>query len=381
MMLAQVCSVQAHINLSRLSHNLAVIRKSVGRKVAIMAVVKANAYGHGLVPIARDLFDQGVVYFGVARLEEALLLRKVLARVDILILSPIAPENFTLALTKKITLTLTEKSHLRLLNQTAEKLKIRAKIHLKVDTGLNRSGIEPEDTLSFTKHVHSFPHLDIEGVFTHFANAQDLPFSRKQLVIFNKIIKELRTNGLLPKLVHAAATGAIFRYPDSHFNLVRPGLGLYGHSPEKKPFKLKPILSLRTGITRIHQVKKNETVGYNRIYKVKQDLLAATISAGYADGLRRAPKSWPHATINGQLAPIIGRMSMDQAVIDISHIKPRPTLRSKALLLADSAGPQSLETIAAKIGTSPYEVLTSLHERVTRTYTKPTSPPIKSRPR
>ncbi len=367
---AIIPTIEAKISLGRLSHNLKQIRKAVGKGVEIMAVVKSNAYGHGLVPIAAYLYKEGVSRFAVARLEEALSLRASLKSVQILILSPILPDNFRAALKHNLTLTLTDKNELALLDRQAKKLRQVAKIHLKVDTGLNRSGVEPEEVLAFLGEAAGLKHLEIEGLFTHFANAGGDPtFTKKQLAVFKKVITDLTQEGLLPKIIHAAATSAIFKYKDSHFNLVRPGLALYGHSPDVDNYGLKPILSLSTRISRIHRVHRGETVGYNRTYTAKKDLLAATLYAGYADGLRRAPLSWPHVTINGKTAPIIGRMSMDQAVIDISLIKPKPTKLSRVILIAnETSDSQSLATMAKKIGTSPYEVLTSQGERVTRTY-------------
>lgn len=366
-------TLEAKISLSRLSQNLKLIRRAIGPKVTVMAVVKSNAYGHGLVPIAEYLFGQGVGYFGVARLEEALLLSRSLPKARILILSPILPENFALALKKNITLTVTEKTHLPQLQKAAQKTKKKARIHLKVDTGLNRSGVEPEAVLPFVKLAVSFENVSLEGIFTHFANASDdRAFTKKQLSTFQKVITDLKTKRVFPKYIHASATAAIFKYKEAHFNLVRPGLGLYGHFPDHgQTFGLKPILSLFTQINRIHLVKKGETVGYNRTYLAKKNLLAATLCAGYADGLRRAPISWPYVSIKRQLAPIIGRMSMDQAIVDITKVKPQPTLKTTVVLLSGQPNsPVSLETIAEKIGASPYEVLTSLHERVTRTYVK-----------
>lgn len=366
-------TLEAKISLSRLSQNLKLIRRAVGEKIAVMAVVKSNAYGHGLLPISRHLYAEGVKFFGVARLEEALAVRRVLPKAEILILSPILPENFAIALKKNIALTVTEKNHPPLLNAAAQKLHTKAKIHLKVDTGLNRSGVEPEEVLPFVDLAGSLGEISLEGIFTHFADASDdRAFTKKQLSVFQKIVTDLKTRHTLPKYVHAAATAAIFKYKEAHFNLVRPGLGLYGHFPDHgETFDLEPILSLSTRISRIHRVRKGETVGYNRAYRARKNLLVATLCAGYADGLRRAPASWPHVSIKRQLSPIIGRMSMDQAIIDITKVKPQPTLKTKVVLLSGQPdSPVSLETIAEKIGTSPYEVLTSLSERITRTYVR-----------
>ncbi len=334
-----------------------------------MAVVKANAYGHGLLPIAKYLRSLGVEYFAVARPEEALSVRIALPSSHILILSPIPNEYFPEMLRNSITLTLTESGDLKKIARVAEREKLTAKIHLKIDTGLNRAGCKPEEVGRFVQELSRHPHIQLEGVFSHFADSgNNKKFTQQQIDIFEKVALPLKN--IYPKLLlHAANSGAIFNFPRSHFDMVRPGLALYGHLPFKsKKIKLKPLLTLLTRINRIHLVKKGETVGYDRTFKAKKDLLVATIIAGYGDGIRRSPFPWPHAEINGQIAPIIGLISMDQIILDISRIHPTPTQKTPITLLSET-GPCSLETIAARIETSPYEVLTGFSpNRISRVY-------------
>lgn len=362
---------KAVINLDHLSHNLRRIKKAISQNTKVMAVVKANAYGHGLLPIARHLHRHGVNYFGVARLEEALSIRQIIPHSTILVLSPIPEENFIDAVKERISLTISDSRALKQLNNIARRQKTRALIHLKIDTGLHRSGSTPDEVTGFIKVLTDQKNIILEGVFTHFANAgSDNQFSQKQLNIFRKSALPIKKT-FPHTLLHTAASSAIFRFKDSHFDLVRPGLALYGHVPFSSPkVNLKPTLTLTTRISRVHFVRKGETIGYDRTYTAKKNLTVATLMMGYADGLRRTPLSWPHVLIHKQIAPIVGRISMDQSMVDVSRIRPEPTTKSAVLLLGNQTGsPCSIETIAKKIGTSPYEILTSLSSsRIERVY-------------
>lgn len=359
----------AKIRLKNLTHNLIQIKNVISPKTKIMAVVKANAYGHGLLPIAKHLHFQGVNYYAVARPEEALALRKALSSAHILILSPVPAEFFPEMVRNDITLTLASSGDLKKLARVAKREKLTAKIHLKIDTGLNRAGCKPEEVDRFLRELSRHTHIQLEGVFTHFADSgNDDKFTRQQINIFEKAALPIKK--IYPKLLlHAANSSAIFKFPKSHFDLVRPGLALYGHLPFKsKKIKLKPLLTLQTRINRVHLVRKGETIGYDRTFKAGKDLLVATIIAGYGDGIRRTPLPWPYAEINRQIAPIIGLISMDQITLDVSRIKKAPTLKTLVTLLSEK-GPCSLEAITARIGTSPYEVLTGLSgSRIARVY-------------
>ncbi|OGD70321.1 alanine racemase [Candidatus Collierbacteria bacterium RIFCSPLOWO2_01_FULL_50_23] len=362
---------KAVINLRYLTHNLRQIKKAISQQTKIMAVVKANAYGHGLLPITRHLHHQGINYFGVARLEEALAIRRLIKDATILVLSPIPEENFPDAVKERISLTVSDQLALKQLNNIARRAKTKALVHLKIDTGLHRSGLAPDEVTGFIKVITNQKNVILEGVFTHFANADsDNRFTQKQLGLFREIALPIKR--LFPHtLLHTAASSAIFRFKESHFDLVRPGLALYGHISFTSPkINLKPILALTTRISRIHRVQKNETIGYDRTYTTKRKLTVATLMMGYADGLRRAPLSWPQVLIRNKSAPIVGRISMDQSVVDVSRIKPTPSAKSTVLLLDDRSDSLcSLEAIAKKIGTSPYEVLVDLSEnRVHRIY-------------
>lgn len=350
-------AIEAVINLKCLKNNLQKIRKAVGPKVHIMAIVKASAYGHGMTTISEYLFTQGVNYFGVARLEEALQLRKALNSVHILILSPIPPENFSIAVSNQITLTLTNPLELKQLSLVAHNLNTSAKIHIKIDTGLHRTGIESDNVVPLFKLANSLQSIKVEGIFTHFANGDDRKYTKFQLKNFNQVISQL--GSLTPPLIHACASKAIFSSPEAHFNLVRPGLSLYEN-----------ILDLSTHISRIHDLKPGDKVGYDTTFTAKRKMHVATIMMGYADGLRRAPLSWPYVLINNGIAPIIGRISMDQAVVDITHISPPPTKKSKVHIISSQALSTINESVLAeKIGTSTYELLTSFSpDRITRTY-------------
>lgn len=363
---------QATIDLKRLSHNLSVFRRHLLSGVQIMAVVKANAYGHGDVAIMQHLLKEGVKYFGVARLEEGLHLRTHSKKAKLLILSPIHPRQYQTAIENKLILTLTDPKDVTSLLKIVKK---PVTIHLKVDTGLHRTGCLPSEIVSLIQKLNTSPLIKIEGLFTHFADSSHNPdFTQKQLSVFNQVITDLKQKKLLPPLIHAANTSATIKLPSSHFNLVRVGAGLYGLNPfhpHKMPINLKPILAVTSHLSRLFWLEKDEPIGYGCIFTAPKRLLVGTITGGYADFIRRAPNPWPYVEIQGQIAPVIGRISMDQITVDVTKIKPSPHLHQKVCLLqAEYQTICSAQTIATKIGTSDYELVSSLHERVPRAYTK-----------
>ncbi len=338
-----------------------------------MAILKANAYGHGDEAIFRHLLKQNIQYFGVARLNEALKLRALSAQAKILILSPIDPKDFRPSIEKDLTLTITNPNDAQTIVGISKKSNSIAKVHIKIDTGMHRTGCLPYEAIPILKILKQ-PTIFTDGIFTHFADADNtnLQFSQFQLKVFNSTLNKIKTAGLLPPVIHAANSSATINLPESHFNLVRIGLGLHGLNPfhpHVNPIELKPTLSLHTSITRIQELKTGETVGYGRTYRAKTPLLVATIAAGYGDGIRRAPQNWPYVSINDQLAPVIGRVSMDQITVDITKINPIPELHQEVLLISDfSNHPCSAEVLADKVDTSNYELVTSLQDRVERIY-------------
>lgn len=358
--------MEAKIKLAHLTHNLNQIKKVVGGRVNIMAVVKANAYGHGLVPLAKHLHLLGISNLGVARLEEALELKRTLPSSTILILSPVHNNQIDLAISKKISLALSELSQLTLISKIAKRRRIKARVHIKVDTDMHRSGTDPVTVVRLAGEADKLKSVNFEGIFTHLADADnpERSFTLKQINTFTKVIDRLKQENITPKFVHCANSAAAIKYPESRFNMVRVGLALYGINPfypNQCPVNLKPVLSLFAPISRVHKLKPGDLVGYNLTFKAKKPMTIATVSAGYADGIRRAPNPWPGVLISDQFCPTIGRISMDQMVVDITKVKPKPKIGDTVTLVSNKAdNPCSADEIGKIIGTNSYEVLASL---------------------
>lgn len=359
-------TITASVNLKNLSYNLKQIRSLLSPDTRLMAIVKANAYGHGLLPVVKHLVSEKVNYFGVARIEEALLIRDHLSRPEILILSPIHSDNLLTAINAHISLCVTDIKQLRKISKLSQKINLFTKIHIKVDTGMHRTGVIPADILQIIKLGHNLPKIQIVGLYTHFADADNTHpgFTLKQLSVFNDIVNKLKKINLLPPILHCANSAAALKFPQTHFNMVRTGKALYGHNPfypKTCPIKLRPSLKVHTYISRIHRVKPDDKVGYSCTFTAKKPMLLATVSAGYADGLRRAPLPWPHVLIKDQIATTIGRISMDQMVVDITDIKPRPKVEERVIIVSDKVKESFADAVARQIGTTGYEVLTLFH--------------------
>lgn len=367
--------IQATINLSRLDHNLKTIKSIISPQTKILAVVKANAYGHGFIPIASHLQKQNIDYFGVARLCEALELRSHQIDTPILILSPVHDNSFLQTIKNHIDLTIISSSQVKKIVNIAQSLNITPNLHLKIDTGMNRSGTTTSNTLPLLKEITKNPSVNLRGIFTHFSSAEDPDKKEtdKQLKSFNQIIKKVKKHFPQNTLIHTANSAAIISRKDTHLNMVRPGLSLYGlnpFAPHPNPINLKPALKLETFISRIHTAKKGETIGYGNTHLFKKDTLIATIAVGYGDGLNLSPP-WPYVSVNYQLAPVIGRISMDQITLDISKITPEPKINQSVTLISwNKNHPCSVDKISPQLNTINYQIMTSLSPRIKRKYIK-----------
>lgn len=360
------------IDSQAILNNLKVIQKQVGEKVKIMSVVKANAYGHGAVGIAK-IVDPEVDYFGVSSFFEARQLRENGIKKPILILGYTPAENYNDMIDYDITVTIKNLDIAKALVTAARRKEKTAKVWVKVDTGMHRLGLEPDQVLYFVKKLQDLPNLHIEGIFTHFADADgDIEFSKIQLSRFNKVLEELNKEGIEIPIKSAAASAGIFNLPESHLDLVRPGLALLGINRDSKSFfspETKRALVFKTEVVQIHELQVGETVGYGRAFKVTRPSRIATLAVGYGDGFRRAPENWGEVLIKGYRAPLAGRVSMDQSAIDITDI-PADIRAGEEVTLIGKNGKEEItvEQVADKLKTSPYEVVVNLSSRVTRLY-------------
>ncbi len=363
----------AEINLKNYSYNFNSVKKIIGPYVKIMAVVKANAYGHGAVAIAKQATKLGASYLGVVCMYEAKQLRAAEIKTPILILNYTDPASVSEALDLNLTLNVMDKEVLTALDRYAGRKNKIAKIHVKIDSGMHRAGLVPDEALRFIPTVENYKYVRLEGIFTHLAasDERDLSFTYKQLEEFDKFLAKLKEKKIIPSLIHASNSGATLRVKKAYYNMVRSGIILYGLTPSedfKMPFIPKPVMSVKSIIVQTRIIEKGETVGYGRTFKAKKKTAVAVIPMGYADGLRRGPVNWGFVLVKGRKVPILGRVSMDQTSIDITNIPSIKTGEEVVLLGKQQNNEITAEDIAKKIGTINYEVVSGIAARVSRVY-------------
>jgi alanine racemase len=360
---------RAEINLSAFRFNLNNVRERVGGSVLIMAVVKANAYGHGAVQIAREAVKLGCRYLGVAIPEEGIELRKNEIRTPILVFTP--PFENQLEIYLKYNLTPTIASI-----ETAEKLNSlvyggKFPIHIKIDTGMGRIGVNFKEAVNFVKSVYlRFPNLFIEGIYTHFATSdeKDKSFARLQFNRFISVIRELELSGVKIPLKHCANSGAIIDMPETYLDMVRPGIMLYGYYPSHETTEsipLRPVMTFKSKVAFIKEVEPGMSIGYGRKFIVKERTKIATIPAGYADGYSRGLTNMGRVEIRGKIFPVVGRICMDQIMVNIgkdADIK----VGDDVILFGDNK--ITAWDIADMLGTIPYEICCNVSSRVPRIF-------------
>lgn len=365
--------VEAHIDLQAYSRNLSSVRSLLKRGTKVMAVVKGNAYGHGIVQIAKTAEKLGVEYLGVVCLFEARQIRDAGVKTPVLLLNYTDQESLEEAVDLGLAVNVIDRDVLTKLSSIAKKKGRSVSVHVKIDTGMHRLGVMPSEAVSFIKKVVSKENIYLEGIFTHFADAdgEDLSFTYEQLQVFKKVIDELADKGIKPPLIHAANSAATLRVPESHFTMVRPGKILYGPLPKANyslPILSEQILTLKTKIVQIRKIKKGESVGYGRTFVAKREMYIAALPVGYADGFRRAPKNFGEVLVRGRRAQLVGRVSMDQSSIDVTGIEG-VSVGDEVIIIGKQGNEEiSAQQVADQIGTINYEVTTSLAERITRVY-------------
>ena len=369
----------AEINISNYTHNLREIRKLVGDSVKIMAIIKANAYGHGLVEIAKAALKTEAEYLGIVSLGELKELRENGIHSPILILNYIDTDSIYEALSLDATLTVFDEEIIQHVSKTALELGISAGVHMDVDTGMHRAGCAPEDARMLAELVRNLPNISLEGVFTHFAESEDetSDFTSEQLAVFNTVLDELAANGLRPNIVHAANSAAVIAHPDAHFDMVRPGIITYGLTPFNSTHSkfnftaesFKPVLSLKSVVAHIRNIQPGEGVGYNRRWKAERPSKLALVPIGYGDGWRRTPNPAKNVIINGHVCEIVGSVSMDQIVVDVTDVSDADVGDEVVLIGSTNGASITADDIAAELGTINYEVVTQLNARVARKYT------------
>jgi alanine racemase len=359
----------AEVDLKSLAHNLNQVKKALSGKTKILATIKADAYGHGLIPVARKLAGCGVDYFGVASIDEGIKLRLARVKEPVLILGLILKEDIAPLFRYKLVPTICSYDLACELDRRAGKLGQKIKVHIKVDTGMGRIGVIQEDALKLIKKVQRLKFIEIEGVFTHFAFADiDKEFTAQQIFLFNQLLSQLKKSGINIPLAHTANSMGILAYRDSHFNMVRPGLVLYGLYPKQGlRVKLKPVLSLKTKVLYVKKVPKGCGISYGHIYLTKNKTTVITLPIGYGDGYPRNLSNIASVLVKGRRFKISGRICMDQIMVDVGNLRVRPG--DEAVLIGAQAKKRiTVEELAGLSGTIPYEIVCGLGSRIPRVY-------------
>lgn len=364
---------RALIHTDNFLSNVRYVRSLIGAKPLVMAVIKANAYGHGLEIITSAAESSGEVgYFGVATEEEAVALRK-LTQLPILVLTTALEDEVDEFIKNDLEFTLCEKHLLDVIDDRAKALGKKAKVHLKVDTGMRRVGVEPGDALTFARLIDARSEsIDFIGISTHFATSDEIgsSFFDRQYKLFHDVVAAVRETGIVVPIAHAANSGAILqRGKETAFDMVRPGIMLYGYAPslelqEKFRTELKPVLEFTSAVAFTKRITKGEGVSYNLRWHADHDTNIVTIPAGYGDGYPRLLTNKTNALIGGKQYPVRGTICMDQILVETGNDEVR--IGEEVILLSENNAVIDAWTLASKIGTIPYEILTNITARVPR---------------
>jgi alanine racemase len=365
----------ARIHLDHIQFNLAGIRAAVGAERKILIAVKANAYGHGAVPVARLAERIGVDWLGVATVPEGIELREAGIGLPVLKFSPAFPAEMDAALRSGITLAVAEQANIHELDRAAQSAGVTGRVHLKVGTGMGRIGVTPADAPALAAFIErECPHLYLEGIFTHLpvSDAADPTYTQAQVARFAATVAAVQAAvGRKLDLVHAANSGAVLAHPQAWFDMVRPGIMIYGFYPDEgtpRTIPLKPGLSFATRISFLKRVTAGTSIGYGRTWVAERDTWIATFPAGYADGFNRLFSNRGRVLINGRSCPVVGRVCMDQSMADLGP-EPGAQVSDEVVLIGRSGGEEiTADEWAEKLGTITYEVTCQINARVPRVY-------------
>ena len=367
----------AEVSMENLAHNYTALREQIPQNCKFMGMVKSDAYGHGALPISRALQNLGADYLGVACLDEALELRRGGITLPILILGITAVEDVSLLLEHKLTQTVFDMETAAAYSAAAESAEEQLAAHIKVDTGMSRLGFfcREESAQSLAEEIEkiaALPGLKLEGIFTHFANADGSEEDTlKQFSAFLTLLEGLGEKGLDIPIKHSANSAATLKYPFSHLDMVRPGISLYGHYPGEDMEELCPLiplLELRARVSSVKSVPKGAAISYGGTHTLERDSRIAVVSLGYGDGFHRSLSNQFSVEIGGQKAPILGRICMDMCMVDVTDIDAVNPGETVIVYSRRPGSEQSVDTAAEKTGTISYELLCALTKRIPRIY-------------
>lgn len=357
------------VNLESLAQNVKAIKSLVKPNVKLLAVVKADAYGHGAVMTAPTMLASGVDMLGVASIDEGLNLRDTNISCDILVLGAVPVWAFESAVENDITISIFSYEHIVACKQAYERTGKKVKAHIKIDTGMNRIGVSEKEAVEFIRKVQNSDFIDLKGIFSHLACAECEKETLKQFKKFEEITSQVETKGLI---LHILNTAGIISYPDYQYDMVRTGIALYGLMPDlaeetplTKHFPLKQVVSLKGRITRIHPMEANEGISYGHTYVAKEYIDVATVPIGYADGVPRSLSNKIYGEIQGKKVKQIGNITMDQMMFDVSEVNAKEG--EVITILGDDL---HIDDWAKIVGTINYELTCRLKVRLPRVYTR-----------
>jgi alanine racemase len=369
---------RAIIHLDRFIRNIEAVKERIGQKRRICVPVKADAYGHGVLEIAKTSLQAGAYCLGAATVAEGTELRRGGITAPILLFTQSDPTEIPDILSAGLIPFVSDEWYARALNEAAAS-KIRLPVHLKIDTGIGRNGCPAEEALALAKYIDACPSLELAGTATHFAvsdstDDNDIAYTKLQLSRFEEAVDAIKSASIDPGIVHSANSGAVILHPDTWLDMVRPGIFLYGYKnvDEKEihgfpfePIQAQPVMELRTTVVMIKKVKKGKTVSYGRVWTAPQDTTIATLSIGYADGFPLFASNKWQVAINGKTYHVAGSICMDQCCVDLGQ-ESGVQRWDEAVIFGGCA--QDAAALAAVAGTIPYEVTCNINKRVLRVY-------------
>ncbi|MGQ9780252.1 MAG: alanine racemase [Bacillota bacterium] len=363
--------VWAEVDLDAIRHNVGEVRRLVGQRTKIMAVVKADGYGHGAVPVARAALAAGAEWLGVSLPEEGIALRRAGIGAPILVLGPLQPEQVEPVIRYGLTPTVCHRAAAEALAAAAAGRKVG--VHVKVDTGMGRIGLAPGEVLSFVRWLRTLPGIELGGVFSHLARAdeRDKTHALGQLRLFTEVCAALRAAGIDPGLCHLANSAAVIDLPHAHLDMVRTGIMIYGLRPSAEVdlsrVTLRPALSLHARVVFVKRVPAGTGISYGHAYYTKAPATIATLPIGYADGWTRLLSGKAEVLIGGRRYPMVGRICMDQAMVDLGD--DETSIGAEAVLIGRQGAEEiTADEVAEKLGTINYEVVCMIGDRVPRVY-------------
>ncbi|MCL6591509.1 MAG: alanine racemase [Firmicutes bacterium] len=365
--------VWVEVDLDAIRHNVGEVRRLVGQRTKIMAVVKADGYGHGAIPVARAALDAGAEWLGVSLPEEGIALRRAGIAAPILVLGPLQPEQVEPVLDHDLTPTVCHRASAEALAAAAGARGRKVSVHVKVDTGMGRIGLAPAEVLSFAAWLRTLPGVELGGVFSHLARAdeRDKTHAETQLRIFEEVCAALRAAGIESGLRHLANSAAIIDLPRAHLDMVRAGIMIYGLRPSAEVdlarVALRPALSLHARVVFVKRVPAGTGISYGHAYHTKAPATIATLPIGYADGWTRLLSGKAEVIIGGRRYPMVGRICMDQAMVDLGD--DETYVGAEAVLIGRQGAEEiTADDVAARLGTINYEIVCMISDRVPRIY-------------